>query len=548
MHIDTCYTKRGDKTYCRHLLRQSYREDGKVKHRTLANLSDCSPEEINALKLALKHKRDLSVLGTIDDLTLKQGLRIGAVFCLRAIAQRVGLTQALGSHQAGRLALWQVLARLIDQGSRLSAVRLAQRHAACDILNLESFNEDDLYDNLAWLAQHQEAIEQRLFRRRWGSAPPHLFLYDVTSSYLEGVQNILAAFGYNRDGKKGKQQLVIGLLTGPDGTPVAVRVFAGNTQDPQTVPQQIRTLADRFGVKKVTLVGDRGMLKQPQLDQLDEKHFHYITAITKAQIRKLLKQQVIQMSLFDEPVVEVQDGTVRYILRRNPQRAQELARSRQDKLAAVHRLLAQQNQYLAEHPRAVPDVAQRRVTQRAQQLKIDGWAKVTVDGRTLGLDIDQAAQQQASQLDGCYVIKSDLPAELASSQIIHDRYRDLIQVERAFRTFKSGHLELRPIFVRTEASTRGHVFVVMLAYLLERELDQCWRQLEVTVPEGLDELGSLRGVEISLGQTRCQKVPRPTGLSEQLLRAADVELPSVLPLRKVAVATRKTLVSQRKVP
>lgn len=544
MYLDTSYMTQNGHTYCRHLLRQSYRENGKVKHRTLANLAHCSPQEINAIKLALSHKGDLSVLHTIEDLTTRQGLRLGAVFCLKTLAQRLGLTHALGSHRQGRLALWQVLARLIDQGSRFSAVRLAQSHAACDLLGLDSFNEDALYDNLAWLAQHQQTIEQRLFRRRWGTNPPQLFLYDVTSSYLEGVNNLLAAFGYNRDGKKGKQQLVIGLLTGPDGTPVAVRVFAGNTQDPQTVPEQIRTLSHRFGVKKITLVGDRGMLKQPQLDQL--KDFHYITAITKAQINKLLKQQVFQMSLFDEQVTEVQSDTVRYILRRNPTRAEELAQSRQDKRAALQRLLAEQNRYLTEHPRAVAEVAQRKGTQRAKQLKIDGWVEVTAQGRTLEMTLHETALQQAAQLDGCYVIKTDLPTALATRQIIHDRYRDLAQVERAFRTFKSGHLELRPIFVRTEASTRGHAFVVMLAYLLERELDACWRQLEVTVPEGIDELGSLRGVEITLGPVTCQKVPQPTGLSQQLLRAADIELPAVLPLQKVHVATRKKLVSERK--
>ena len=166
--------------------------------------------------------------------------------------------------------------------------------------------------------------------------------------------------------------------------------------------------------------------------------------------------------------------------------------------------------------------------------------------RTLGWEIDEQAQKRTAKLDGCYVIKTDLPVQLATAQTIHDRYRDLAQVERAFRTFKTGHLEIRPTFVRTEASTRGHVLVVMSAYLIERELDQCWRHLEVTVAQGIDELGSLRGVEIALGEATCQKVPQPTGLSEQLLRAANIKLPEALPLRKVHVATRKKLVEYRK--
>jgi transposase len=259
-----------------------------------------------SLKLALKHKSNLAELGTIEDVKTKQGMRIGAVFTLNALAERIGLPKVLGHHREGRLALWQVLARFIDQGSRLSAVRLAERHAACDILGLDSFNEDHLYNNLAWLSGQQEVIEKRLFRKRYGNKTPQLFLYDVTSSYLEGVKNILAAFGYNRDGKKGKMQLVIGLLTGAEGTPVAVRVFEGNTQDPKTISEQVHTLTSIFGVKEVTLVGDRGMIKQAQIDLLNDKGFHYITAITNPQIRKLISEGVFQMELFDEDICAVQ--------------------------------------------------------------------------------------------------------------------------------------------------------------------------------------------------------------------------------------------------
>ncbi len=545
MYVDTAYSTQWGKTYPRHLLRESFRENGKVRHRTFANLSHCSEEEVSALKLALKHKGNLANLGSIEEVKTKQGMRIGAVFCLKVMAERIGLTRALGNGRQGRLALWQVLARLIDQGSRLSAVRLAESHAACDTLGLEAFNEDHLYGNLAWLSQQQEAMEKRLFRQRYGSATPQLFLYDVTSSYLEGVQNVLAAFGYNRDGKEGKKQLVIGLLTGPEGTPVAVRVFEGNTPDTQTVAEQVGILADSFGVESVTLVGDRGMLKQTEIDLLNEERFHYITAITKPQIKKLLREGVFQMELFEEKLCEVECNGVRYILRRNPERAKELASNREAKLTRVRTLLSKKNLYLAEHPGAKVEVAQRDIEEKVKQLKIDDWVKMVSNGPTLELVIDEAAQKEAAELDGCYVIKTDLSAKTATAETIHDRYKDLAQVERAFRTFKSGHLEVRPTFVRTEASTRGHVFVVMLAYLLERELDKYWHDLEVTVAEGIDELGSLRGTELTIGQATCQQVPEPTGLSKQLLDAADIKLPAVLPLRKVHVATRKKLVSQR---
>lgn len=545
MYVDTSYSTQRGKTYCRHLLRDSYRDKGKVKHRTLANLSHCSDEEIAAIRLALKHKSNLSALGTAEDIKTKQGTRIGVVYTVNILSERIGLVKALGHHSQGRLALWQVIARLINQGSRLSAVRLAESHAACDILGLDSFNEDSLYNNLAWLCRQQEAIEKRLFRHRYGDKAPELFLYDVTSSYLEGVKNILAAFGYNRDRKKGKMQLVIGLLTGPDGTPVAVRVFEGNTQDPKTVGEQVRSLASSFGVKGVTLVGDRGMLKQKEINLINDKRFHYITAITKPQIKKLIADGVFQMDLFDERLCTLKWDNVRYILRRNPERAKELANNREAKLMRIKELLKEKNGYLAEHSRAKIGVAQRKVLETIKRLRIDKWVDVVIHGRAMELVIDEEIKKQTAQLDGCYVIKTDLSTKVATAETVHDRYKDLAQVERAFRTFKSG-LEVRPAFVRKEESTRGHVFVVMLAYLLERELYNYWRRLEVTVEEGIDELSSLRGVEIRIGQGTCQSVPEPTGLNKHLLDAAHINLPSVLPSRKVHVATRKKLVSERK--
>jgi len=322
-------------------------------------------------------------------------------------------------------------------------------------------------------------------------------------------------------------------------------VFAGNTSDKKTVPEQIRILAESFGVSGVTLVGDRGMLKQPQIDLLDQEQFHYITAITKPQVEKLLREGVFQMELFEEKLAEVTDDGVRYILRRNPERARELASSREAKLAKVRILLNQKNLYLAGHPRARVAIAVRDIQKKIEQLKIENWARVESREPILELVVNDVALKEAAELDGCYVIKTDLPAEMASAKTVHDRYKDLAEVERAFRTFKNGHLEVQPTFVRTEPSTRGHVFVVMLAYLVERELEQYWRGLDTTVAEGIDELGSLRGIELTLGQATCQTVPEPTGLTKQLLDAADIRLPQVLPLRKIHVATRKKLVSER---
>ncbi|MDP2646725.1 MAG: IS1634 family transposase, partial [Desulfobacterales bacterium] len=209
MYVDSAAIKGKAKSYIRHLLRTSYRENGKVKHKTIANLSGCPEGEIKAIKLALKHKKDLSALVNAKDIKTVLGKRVGAVWALNVIAERLGITKALGTGHDGKLALVQVLARIIDQGSRLSAVRFAQRHAVCEVIGVDKLDEDDLYENLAWLSSQQEGIEKKLFKLCFHNAVPTLFLYDVTSSYLEGVCNELADWGYSRDKKKGKMQIVV---------------------------------------------------------------------------------------------------------------------------------------------------------------------------------------------------------------------------------------------------------------------------------------------------------------------------------------------------
>jgi len=469
-------------------------------------------------------------------------------------------TTALGTSFDGKLALWQVIARVIEQGSRLSAVRLARVHAACDILKMQrGFDENDLYDNLRWLSQHQEKIEGRLLVSRRGNKKPGLFFYDVTSSYLEGGNNQLAAYGYNRDKKRGKQQLVIGLLCDESGEPVSIDVFPGNTQDPQTVSSQIRKVTQRFGCHGVTFVGDRGMLKKKQIDALCEVAFYYITAITKPQIRTLMKADIIQMEMFGEQVHEVQQKGVRYILRCNPHRAKEIAITRWQKRQSIEQLVHHENIYLKEHPRAQVSKAAERVQAKLQRLRIQSWLCVIPESesRTLCLRVDEATLKQQSLLDGCYVIKSDLPQSIAHKQLIHDRYKELSQVERAFRTCKTGHLELRPIpaYAGTESSTRGHVLVVMLAYLVVRELRRRWCAFDVTVQEGLAQLSTLcamemkvdgQGLPLSVAKGTCLRIPTPRQLSQELLKALEIQLPTALPHKEFPIVTRKRLTKQRK--
>ena len=530
------------------LLRESYREAGKVKNRTVANLSHCKAEEIAALRLALEHKENLAVLGSIEEwVGLQEGLSLGAVWTVYTVAKRLGMETALRRERAGKLALWQVMARVIDQGSRLSAVRLAQTHAGCDVLGITGgMDENDLYENLGWLSEHQAEIEQRLFRARRKGEKTELFLYDVTSSYWEGMCNALGDWGHNRDGKRGKKQVVVGLLCDAEGEPVSVEVFQGNTSDLKTFASQIQKVAQRFGCERVTMVGDRGLIKSGQVAQLKEEGFCYITALTKPQMEKLITEGVVQLSWFDEKVCEVEKEGIRYVLRRNPQRAEDLSLNRQQKRASVARLLEGKNTYLAQHPRAKVEVALRTVQAKIVGLKVDGWLKVAAAARQLQLEEDSQTLAEHARLDGCYVIKSDLPQPLANAQTLHDRYKDLTQVEQAFRTSKTAHLEMRPWYVRIEKSTRGHALVVMLAYLIIRHLQQAWSKLNITVGEGLKQLATLCSIQVVVkGKTSCHQIPSPREQSAELLKAADVHMPKALPHLGARVVTRRKLTERR---
>jgi Transposase DDE domain len=548
MYIDTSHITRGGKTYTRHLLRESYRANGKVLHRTIANVSHCSAAEIEAMRLALRHKDHLEHLGTMQDaITLKQGRSFGAVWTVYHIARRLGIEKALGTTREGKLALWQVVARVLDQGSRLSAVRLAMSHAACDVLGLDAFDEDALYENLDWLAGAPASIEDRLFAQRTKTTPVRLFLSDVTRSYLAGTHNALAAFGYNRDGKKGKMQIVIGLLCAEAGQPVSIEVFPGNTQDPRTFAAQIHKVKARFGVTEITFVGDRGMIKGQQIEDLVQQGCPYITAITKPQIAKLLRTGTLQMDLFDQELAEVlaEEG-IRYVLRRNPVRAQEVRDTRHAKLAARQALVAQYNQYLTDHPRAKPQGAWQKLVARATTLRIADWVELTVAERAITLTVLEDAQREAAKLDGCYVLKTDLTPQQAPKEMVHDRYKDLASVEQAFRACKTAHLEVRPLFLRREERTRAHALVVMLAYQIIRYLASCWRAFDVTVAEGLHALTTLCLVEVEPQHGPSYHcIPTPRDAIARLLHSADIKLPKAFSLSGVRVSTKKKLQSER---
>jgi transposase len=522
MHVEEIKTKSANgKVYSCFLLREAHREGRRTIKTTVANISHLPMKEIEAIRQALRHKE---VGIKQDEIELRAGKIIGALHVVVELMRRNGVEEALGFTRCAKLCMWLVFARMIEQGSRLSSVRLAQRHDT-NILGIERFDEDDLYEALDWLAEQQENIQQALFKKRYKDQAPSLFLYDVTSSYFEGTENDLAWWGYNRDGKKGKMQIVFGLLTDGDGEPIAVEVFEGNTSDQTTFVQLVKNFGERFGVKKVTLVGDRGMIKSVGIEELHKHELSYITAITKPQIRTLLKDGVIQLELFDRELCEVDDKGIRYILKRNPKRAAEMQSAREDKLEKLRERAKVETDYLKAHPHASEAKAAARLEEIANSLVINSLVKVVIEDRKASISVVEDDWSKAKELDGCYVLKTDIPSEIVSKEKVHERYKDLAKVERGFRTIKTGLLEVRPIWLRRSNRTRAHVFVCMLAYLVARQIEKVLAEDE-TVADALQQLNRIVTVEMVMGDTTIPSLPTQPPEVQSLLCRLKISLPN----------------------
>lgn len=511
-----------------------------VVHETLANLSKLPPDLIELIERHCQgqppppQSASPGPGGSEASAEIHLGPCYGVLAALDGLAREIGLVQAVGEQRRWqRLALFLIYARLAHQGSRLSAARWSEDHAVKEILQVGSFDEDDLYAALEELEQHQVSIEAALAPKAAARPARAIYLYDVTSVYFEGLENELADFGYNRDGKKGKKQLVAGLLSDGDGEPISIELYRGNTGDPPTFLDAVEKLKVRFGAEEVALVGDRGMIKRLGKAALGEAKFRYVTALTDPQIRALLAKKRLQLELFEEKPAEVELEGKRYVLRCNPQtQARERAR-RADQWARVQAKIRARNLEVEHKPRAEANSSLKQAQGLLAKYRLGGWVKVELAGRKVVWTEDEAARQKQAELDGCYVIESDLPQEVASTQQVHDRYLDLTKVERDFRTLKTGLLELRPIFLRKEGRTRGHALVCLLALKLARELDRRLAPLGLTVQDGLERLKAVRLVRLGNAEVELWRLPTsyPRAQSE-ILEALPKLKPPMLSLRK----------------
>jgi len=461
------------------LLRESYREGVKVKKRTLANLSHWPEERIQALQLVLRG--DAVVPGSEKALVLLRSLPHGHVAATLGSLRKLGLDRLLS--QNGRqpdrevaLCIAMIVSRLIDPTSKLATARaLREETSTCSlsrVLELGDLDEQELYTALDWLGEQQGRIEQGLARRHLKDGM--LVLYDVTSSYFEGRTCPLAEFGHNRDGKSGKLQIVYGLLCTGEGLPVAVEVFEGNTGDPSTVAAQIAKLKERFKLSRVVLVGDRGMITAARLKEtVKPAGLDFITALRAPAIRALVEEGALQLSLFDDrDLAEIASPDYpgeRLIVCRNPLLADERARKRRELLDATEEKLVKIQLRVGPARQALrgKDKIALAVGAVINERKMAKHFAVAITDNDFSFERKSAQIEAEAALDGIYVLRTNLKPEALDATSTVKAYKQLANVERAFRSLKTVDIEVRPIHHRLSHRVRAHVFLCMLAYHLE---------------------------------------------------------------------------------
>ena len=462
------------------LLRESFREHGKVKKRTLANLSKWPAHLVEGLRVLLKG--GVAVASFPDAFDIIRSQPHGHVAAVRAFAAKIGLDRLLGRRSRMRdLALALILSRVLAPASKLATARGLHpdtlRDSLADVLGLDEVNENDLYAAMDWLRERQDAIEQRLASQHL--AEGSLVLCDLTSSYVEGRCCPLAKRGYSRDGKRNTLQIEFGLLCNRDGCPVAVEVFPGNTADPRTVGVQIKKLQRRFGLSRVVLVGDRGMLTEARIRQeVQPAGLDWISALRAPAIRELLDAGAVQTSLFDQTdLIEIRADAYpgeRLMVCRNPLLAAERARKRQELLEATERLLAPIVKATTRAARRLSgkDQIALRVGKVIGTYKMAKHFHLDITDTSFSYRRDEEAIAAETALDGLYIVRTNVSADELDAEATVRAYKGLSVVERAFRSYKTVDLKVRPIYHYSAERVRAHVFLCMLAYYLEWHLRQ----------------------------------------------------------------------------
>jgi transposase len=476
VHVATIKRRHKGKTYVTHLLRRTFREDGKVKHVTVGNLSDLPGDLIEVIRRRLAGD---PLPADEHGFRIVRSLPHGHVAAVLGTLKNIGLDRLISSKpcREAELVVAMIALRIISPGSKLANLTSLQpetaEHSLGGELQLEDVKTAEIYEAMDWLLKRQTRIENKLAKRHL--AEGMLVLYDVSSSYYTGRQSELIKMGYSRDGKPGEPQIVYGLLCAADGCPVAIEVFSGNTADPTTFTAQVNKIRKRFAIRRVVLVGDRGMITSKRIDEdlRGTEGLDWITALRNESIKKLVKNRAIQPSLFDErDLAEITSADYpgeRLVVCRNPLLADERARKRKALLAAAEKKLQAVAKAVSRKQRPLRGKEQigLRIGRDLKSTKMQKHFELNIEDESFTYRrLDEKIAEEAA-LDGLYAIRTSVPAETLSAERTVATYKDLSQVEWAFRSMKSVDLKVRPIYHWKDDRIRAHVFLCMLAYYVE---------------------------------------------------------------------------------
>ena len=464
------------------LLRESFRQKGKVHNRTIANLSDWHPSRVEALRQVLKGANVTAA--SADAFHILRSQPHGHVAAAVGSLRKIGLERLISADSSRQrdLIVAMIAARIVDPSSKLATARALDSdtlsNSLGELLDLQKVQDDDLYRAMDWLLVRQTDIENALAKRHL--AEGGLVLYDLTSTYFEGRHCKLAHLGHTRDDKGGKPQIVFGLLTNADGCPVAVEVFDGNTADPKTVPAQVKKLRERFGLKQVVLVGDRGMITSARIreDMADDKGLNWITALRATSIQKLAADGALQPSLFDATdlaeITHPDYPDERLVACFNPVLSEQRARKRDELLQATEKELEKiaAATHRTKRPLRGKHVIGLRVGRVLGRFKMGKHYKIQIEEDGFHYERKPDSIEREKRLDGIYVIRTNVKTAVMSSPDVVRSYKQLSNVERAFRSLKTVDLKVRPIHHRLEDRVRAHVFLCMLAYYVEWHMRQ----------------------------------------------------------------------------
>ena len=516
MHVVKVVSRQGGREYVSHLLRTSYREDGKVKKRTLANLSHLPEPLIALIRGWLRGER---YLAAGEAVRIVRSTPHGHVAAVLGMARRLALPALLDRRPSRErdLALGLVCQRLLEPRSKLATAALLGQSTLGDLLAIGDASEDELYRAMDWLLSRQARIETGLARRHLASGS--LVLYDLTSTYVEGTHCPLAAHGHSRDHRSDRAQIVFGLLTDERGCPIAVEAFSGNTADPATLEAQIAKLRDRFGLADIVLVGDRGMLTSARIERLKELGgIGWVSCLRSPAIRGLVAGGDLQLSLFDERnLAEITSPDFpgeRLVVCRNPVLAAERARKRDELLAVTEAELARVAAMVERGSLKTEAAIGLRAGRVVNAKKMAKHFALTIELGVFRFERDAASIAQEAALDGLYVVRTSVSAARLDATGVVETYKRLAAVERDFRALKGDDLAVRPIFHWRADRVRGHLFLCLLAAYLRWHLEAAWAPLlyrDETPPERVDPVGPR---ERSAGVVRKERDHRtPDGLS-----------------------------------